>query len=144
MTGVDLIHISGHAMDRWLERFPGEDLRAALVRACYVSWSRLANEASRKGVKNRFDDGADHYRDPITGAVFVCVGKYDKLAVVTVVRFTPQGGEDETADEGEGGLACEGREEAGRGRRVRPAGGVGEPVRRRRVVHLRLPGGVDD
>ena len=78
-----------HAIDRWIERFPDDDVLAAFARSRPVKLWRLRMEASRTGRPFRFSHNARYLRDEETGAVFILrqFTPHHPETVVTVVKF---------------------------------------------------------
>ena len=72
-----------HALERWRERFAGDE--ASLARA--VAEARRLTRAERGRVKTRRDEGATFLAHDALGALFVLVGRGEARRVVTVVSL---------------------------------------------------------
>ena len=83
--------LTRHALDRWAERFPGENLDAALARAVRVPFARLINWATGNGRRMWFRFEDTYHHDPVTEALFVLSDHFGELSVVTVIRFRKPG-----------------------------------------------------
>lgn len=85
---MDVI-FTDHAIDRWCERFAGEDLAAAVGRAKPVSAVKLIRENLATGRTSLFrtDAGSVYLRDEVTGCLFACRYAPDGLLVVTLYGY---------------------------------------------------------
>lgn len=79
--------ISNHAVDRWLLRFPGEDLDGAGERGVKVPFSRLTAWCQSNGMKPNFRTGSEYRYDAVTEAMFVVIPVKTDSLIVTVFRF---------------------------------------------------------
>jgi hypothetical protein len=80
---------TGHALDRWGERFPAGDIDAAFARSVRVPAVTLMvqSRAVGRAMHVRCGDGDLYRRDSHTGAVFACREEHGRMVVVTVLRF---------------------------------------------------------
>lgn len=63
---------SNHAIARWVERFPGEDIRAAFGRSELVPAAKLVGWREACGKPGlSVKPNHQYFRDPVTAALFV-------------------------------------------------------------------------
>lgn len=77
-TTQPTVAVSDHALERWVERFPGEDLAACFGRAAPVPTARVMAWGNYAGAGDEF------FYDAATRAVFVVSASRGRRKVVTV------------------------------------------------------------
>jgi len=79
--------VSNHAVDRWCERFTGEDMGAAFARAVRVPFARLLRWCQESHKRWDLRPSHEYYHDEACDAIFVVAMGNSEPIIRTVFRF---------------------------------------------------------